>query len=54
MIPLRVSERTFSNGYTGGEFEVEKVPVHEVEVKQKDLLPLFDHFHGVQSDWNDR
>lgn len=54
MISLRVSERTFSNGYTGGEFEVEKVPVHEVEIKQKDLLPVFDHFHGVQSEWNDR
>ncbi|KAF9605264.1 hypothetical protein IFM89_015880 [Coptis chinensis] len=50
----RASERMFTNGYTGGEFEIEKVPVHEVEVKRKDLLPVFDHFHSIKSDWDDR
>lgn len=51
---MRVGEKMFHNGYASGEFEVEKVPVHEVEVKRKDLLPVFDHFHNVKSDWNDR
>ncbi|KAL5701546.1 hypothetical protein ACHQM5_026872 [Ranunculus cassubicifolius] len=48
------NERMFSNDYTGGEFEIEKVPLQEVEVKRKDLLPVFDNFRSVQSDWNDR
>ncbi|XP_022931761.1 autophagy-related protein 18h-like isoform X2 [Cucurbita moschata] len=37
-----------------GEIEIEKVPIHEVEIKRKDLLPVFDHFRGIQSDWLDR
>ena len=44
----------WANSYKGGEFEIEKVPVHEVEVKRKELLPVFDHFHGIKSGWNDR
>ncbi|XWS36248.1 hypothetical protein CRYUN_Cryun20dG0069100 [Craigia yunnanensis] len=43
-----------ANSCKGGEFEIEKVPVHEVEVKQKELLPVFDHFHSIKSGWNDR
>lgn len=38
---------------TGGELEVENYPVHEVEVRRKDLLPVFDHFHRTP-DWSDR
>lgn len=41
-------------GYAGGEFEIEKVPSHEVEIRRKDLLPVFDHFHNTKSDWIDR
>ena len=44
----------WANSCKGGEFEIEKVPVHEVEVKRKELLPVFDHFHGIKSGWNDR
>lgn len=43
-----------ANGFTGGEFEVEKLPVHEVEMSRKELLPVFDHFHSIKSIWNDR
>ncbi|KAK6937463.1 BCAS3 domain [Dillenia turbinata] len=32
--------------FGGGEFEIEKVLIHEVEIRRKDLLPVFDHFHG--------
>lgn len=37
-----------------GEFEIEKLPVHEIEMRQKELLPVFDHFHSIKSSWNDR
>ncbi|XWS76465.1 hypothetical protein CRYUN_Cryun01aG0178600 [Craigia yunnanensis] len=43
-----------ANSCKGGEFEIEKVPVHEVEIKRKELLPVFDHFHSIKSGWNDR
>lgn len=42
------------NGYAEGELEIEQVPFHEVEIKRKDLLPVFDHFHSIKSSWNDR
>lgn len=43
-----------ANGFAGGEFEVEKLPVHEVEMSRKELLPVFEHFHSIKSIWNDR
>lgn len=42
------------DSYAAGEFEVEKIPVNEVEIRRKDLLPVFDHFHSIKSGWNDR
>ncbi|KAL6978462.1 hypothetical protein U1Q18_020130 [Sarracenia purpurea var. burkii] len=41
-------------GYVGGELEIEHFPFHEVEIKQKDLLPVYDHFHSIKSSWNNR
>ncbi|KAJ4840721.1 hypothetical protein Tsubulata_023673 [Turnera subulata] len=35
------------------EIEIEKIPVHEVEIRRKDLLPVFDHFHKTITDWSD-
>ncbi|KAM2522757.1 hypothetical protein PS1_029668 [Malus domestica] len=43
-----------SKDVTGGEMEIETVPVHEVEMRQKDLLPVVHPFHRFQSDWNGR
>ncbi|XP_030503217.1 autophagy-related protein 18h isoform X2 [Cannabis sativa] len=37
-----------------GEIEIEKIPVNEVEIKRKDLLPVFNHFPVLQSNWGDR
>ncbi|KAF8392516.1 hypothetical protein HHK36_022859 [Tetracentron sinense] len=54
MSPLRANERTLTKDYAGGEIEIEKVPVHEVEIRRKDLLPVFDHCRSIQSDWNNR
>ena len=36
----------------GGEVDVETIPVHEVEVKQKDLLPVIDSYR-VHPGWTD-
>ncbi|KAJ0977624.1 hypothetical protein J5N97_013098 [Dioscorea zingiberensis] len=37
-----------------GELEIESLPSHEVEIRRKDLLPVFEQFQSVQSDWNGR
>lgn len=42
------------NNNTGGEFEIEKVPVREIEVREKELLPCFDHCLSLKSGCNDR
>ncbi|XP_071725217.1 autophagy-related protein 18g [Rutidosis leptorrhynchoides] len=38
----------------GGESEIEKLAANEVEIKRKELLPVFDHFHSIKSGWSDR
>ncbi|KAL8028984.1 hypothetical protein ABFX02_14G198600 [Erythranthe guttata] len=37
----------------GGEFEVEMTSSHEVELRHKDLLPIFDHYPRAKSGWID-
>lgn len=37
----------------GGEVDIETIPVHEVEVRQKDLLPVFDSSRVVHPGWSD-
>ncbi|KAM0947731.1 putative transcription factor WD40-like family [Dioscorea sansibarensis] len=52
MIPRASSEPT--DDFAGEELEIERLPNHEVEIRRKNLLPVFEQFQGVQSDWNDR
>ncbi|KAL0435801.1 UNVERIFIED_CONTAM: Autophagy-related protein 18g [Sesamum radiatum] len=40
--------------YLGGEFEIEMAPSHEIEIRHKDLLPIFDNFPRARSGWTDR
>lgn len=47
-------EQNGTKDLTGGEIEIEKFPVHEVEVRRKNLLPVSDQFHRVQPNWRDR
>lgn len=54
MSPRGASEPNFTKDLTGGEIEIEKVPVHDVEIRRKDLLPVSDQFHRLQSNWSDR
>ncbi|ONH93723.1 hypothetical protein PRUPE_8G249300 [Prunus persica] len=42
------------DSFADGEFEIEKVPVHEIEMRQKELLPVFEQFHIIKSSWDDR
>ncbi|KAM0992157.1 hypothetical protein ACFX13_010618 [Malus domestica] len=54
MSPSAAGELNFGKDLTGGEMEIEKVPVHEVEMRRKYLLPVVHPFHRFQSDWNGR
>ncbi|KAH9603978.1 hypothetical protein KSS87_023581 [Heliosperma pusillum] len=47
------TQKTFSDDF-GGEMDIEKVPHFEIEIKRKDLLPVFEHFQKVKPDWNNR
>uniref|UniRef100_A0A1J3J618 Autophagy-related protein 18g n=1 Tax=Noccaea caerulescens TaxID=107243 RepID=A0A1J3J618_NOCCA len=53
-ISFHVMDSPRDQGFTGGEFEIEKVPAHELEIKQKKLLPVFDHFHSTKATMEDR
>ncbi|KAJ1435725.1 WD40/YVTN repeat-like-containing domain superfamily [Sesbania bispinosa] len=46
------SVRTIFSG--GGESEIEKISANEVEIRRKELLPVFDHFHSIRPSWNER
>lgn len=45
-----------SEGFTedGGEIEIENLFFDEIEIRRKDLLPVFEQFRCIQSSWNDR
>ena len=47
-------EHKFTADQSGGEIKIEQMASHEVEIRQRDLLPVFEHFHRIQSEWNDR
>lgn len=32
-----------------GETEIERVPMHTIEVRSKDLIPVFDHLQATRS-----
>lgn len=49
-----MNEQNFGKDASGGEIEIEKFPVDEVDIRRKDLLPVFDHFHRIQTHWSER
>ncbi|CAH8388371.1 unnamed protein product [Eruca vesicaria subsp. sativa] len=53
-ISFHVMDSPKDNSSTGGEFEIESVPAHELEIKQKKLLPVFDHFHSTKATSEER
>ncbi|XP_022719309.1 autophagy-related protein 18h-like isoform X2 [Durio zibethinus] len=54
MSPVEFNDHSFTADQYGGEIEIEQMPVHEIEIRQRDLLPVFEHFRRIQSEWNDR
>ncbi|KAK3014131.1 hypothetical protein RJ639_007923 [Escallonia herrerae] len=53
MCPPGYEEQNHYEVNMGGEVEIEKIPAREVEIRQKDLLPVFNRFHRIHSDWSD-
>ncbi|TVU19320.1 hypothetical protein EJB05_35464, partial [Eragrostis curvula] len=41
-------------GTSGGEIEIEKLPLHEVEIRRRELLPVFKQFHYSERNSSDR
>lgn len=54
MNPIASNEHIFTTKNGGGEIEIEQMQSCEVEIRRRDLLPVFDHFHRTQSDWSER
>ena len=48
---MSCARTTFS---AGGESEIEEVSANEVEIRPKELLPIFDHFHSISQSWDER
>ncbi|KAL5566171.1 hypothetical protein UlMin_029335 [Ulmus minor] len=51
---VEANEQGLAGDPSTGEIKIEKVPVQEVEIRRKDLLPVFDHFQRMPSNWSDR
>ncbi|KAL6610199.1 hypothetical protein ACP70R_040168 [Stipagrostis hirtigluma subsp. patula] len=41
-------------GTSAGEIEIEKLPLHEVEIRRRELLPVFKQFHYSEKNLSDR
>lgn len=54
MSSLEAGQLNICELITNEEIEIENFPVNEVEIRQKNLLPAFDHFHKIQSTWGER
>lgn len=50
--PAAESGETVSS--SGGEIEIEKLPLHEVEIRRRELLPVFKQFHYTERNSSDR
>ncbi|KAI3473688.1 hypothetical protein Pfo_030925 [Paulownia fortunei] len=48
-VHFHVMEPPKAECYFGGEFEIEMTSSHEVEIRHKDLLPIFDHYPRARS-----
>lgn len=53
-ISFHVMTPPISQGSSCGELEIEKFSSHEVEIKENDVQPVFDHFLSMKSPWVDK
>ncbi|GFQ02348.1 autophagy-related protein 18g [Phtheirospermum japonicum] len=51
---FHVMEPPRAECYSDGEIEIEMASSHEIEIKHRDLLPVFDNFPRARSGWTDR
>lgn len=51
---FHVMENRRADCLSGGEFEIERATSHELEIRHKDLLPIFDNFPRARSSLSDR
>ncbi|KAL6564280.1 hypothetical protein OROMI_015730 [Orobanche minor] len=51
---FHVMEQPRAECYSDGEFEIEMASSHEIDIKHKDLLPVFDNFPRARSGWAER
>ncbi|KAL1341590.1 hypothetical protein HN51_028114 [Arachis hypogaea] len=52
--PLDAGEPKLAELTTNGEIQIENIFVNELEIRQKDLLPVFNYFDRIQYTWVDR
>ncbi|KAL8151530.1 hypothetical protein V2J09_021338 [Rumex salicifolius] len=53
-ISFCMMDTTRFRSFVFGEFEIEKIPVSQIEIRRKDLLPVFDYFQTVKSAFSER
>ncbi|KAL0437539.1 UNVERIFIED_CONTAM: Autophagy-related protein 18g [Sesamum radiatum] len=53
MVHFHAMEHPIAECSSDGEFEIEIVCSREVEIRHKDLLPIFDHYPRARSGWID-
>ncbi|KFK35616.1 hypothetical protein AALP_AA4G014300 [Arabis alpina] len=54
MLPPDPDGKNLNSHRGGGEIEIEKISANEVDIRRKDLLPVFDNFHSVYSSMRTR
>ncbi|PWA78725.1 ATG18-like protein [Artemisia annua] len=41
-------------GFSGGATQIENILCHEVGIRRKDLLPVYEQYNSIKLGWNDR
>lgn len=54
MFPPNSDSKNLNLHQGGGETEIEKFSANEVDIRRKDLLPVFDNFQSVYSSMRNR
>lgn len=54
MFPPDSDGKNLNSHQGGGETEIGKVSANEVDIRRKDLLPVYDNFHSVYTSMRNR
>lgn len=47
-----LEEQSLGENNSGADIDIEKIATQEVEIRRRELLPVFEHFRGMQYDWS--